>query len=91
MIEVEHDGSASGREPQPAPAPRVDQVVARFARVAPPYAREAHLYRDLGIESVQVLNLLFALEAEFALSLDDQRFIRATTIGDLSRLVGVER
>jgi acyl carrier protein len=69
----------------------VSQVVARFARVTPPYAAEAHLYRDLGIESVQVLHLLFALEAEFAVSLDDRRFIQSSTIDDLARLVGEAR
>jgi acyl carrier protein len=69
----------------------VSQVVARFARVTPPYAAGAHLYRDLGIESVQVLHLLFALEAEFAVTLDDQRFIRSATIDELTRLVGEAR
>ncbi|MFT3770757.1 MAG: acyl carrier protein [Minicystis sp.] len=66
----------------------VSQVVARFARVEPPYAPEAHLYRDLGIESVQVLNLLVAIEAEFAVSLDDRRFIQSGTIDDLAHLIG---
>lgn len=69
----------------------VSQVVARFARVTPPYTAEAHLYRDLGIESVQVLHLLFALEAEFAVSIDDRRFIQSSTIDDLARLVGEAR
>ena len=66
----------------------VSRVVARFARVDPPYAPEAHLYRDLGIESVQVLNLLVALESEFAVSLDDRRFIQSGTIHDLAHLIG---
>ncbi|APR78484.1 Hypothetical protein A7982_03831 [Minicystis rosea] len=66
----------------------VSQVVARFARVDPPYAPGAHLYRDLGIESVHVLNLLVALESEFAVSLDDRRFIQSGTIHELTDLIG---
>jgi len=69
----------------------VSRVVARFARAVPPYAGEAHLYRDLGIESVQVLHLLFALESELGVSLDDRRFIASSTLGDLTRLVGEAR
>lgn len=69
----------------------IGRVVARFARVTPPYSAQAHLYRDLGIESVQVLHLLFALEAEFAVSLDDRRFIQSATLDDLTRLVDSAR
>lgn len=69
----------------------VSRVVARFARATPPYEGQAHLYRDLGIESVQVLHLLFALEAEFAVTLDDQRFIQSATLDELTRLVGEAR
>lgn len=72
-------------------APAVTEVVARFARVLPPYDRAANLYRDLGIESIQALHLLLALEAEFAVALDDQRFIRSATIDDLTHLIGEAR
>lgn len=66
---------------------QVSQVVARFARATPPYAGEAHIYRELGIESVAALHLLLALEAEFSVSLDDRRFMGAVTVGELARLV----
>ena len=69
----------------------VTQVVARFARVTPPFSGEAHLYRDLGIESVQALHLLFALEAELGVAIDDQRFIRSSTLDELTRLVAEAR
>lgn len=69
----------------------VCRVVARFARVAPPFAEGAHLYRDLGIESVQVLHLLFALEEELGISLDDQRFIQSVTVADLNHLIAEAR
>lgn len=69
----------------------VGDVVARFARVEPPYAPEAHIHRDLGIESVQILQLLLALEAEFAVTLDDRRFVKAATIVELARLIGEAR
>ena len=69
----------------------VGDVVARFARVHPPYAPEAHIYRDLGLESVQILQLLLALEAEFAVSLDDRRYIQSATIVELTHLIGEAR
>ena len=67
---------------------RIAHIVARFANAAPPYSSEAHIYREFGIESLKALYLLFALEEEFAISLDDQRFIQAVTIDSLARLVG---
>jgi acyl carrier protein len=69
----------------------VSDVVARFARVHPPYAPGAHIYRDLGLESVQILQLLLALEAEFSVTLDDRRFIQSATIVELAHLIGEAR
>jgi acyl carrier protein len=71
----------------PGQVSSVEQVVARFTRAAPPFARDAHLYRDLGIASIEALSLLFALEAELGVSLDDQGFIQSVTIETLSALV----
>ena len=65
----------------------VNRIVARFARSEPPFPREADVYRDLGIASVEALALLLALESELSISLDDQRFIRSRTVGDLAHLV----
>lgn len=65
----------------------VGGVVGRFARAAPPFAEGAHLYRDLGIASIDALRLLFALEEELCVALDDRRFIQSTTIADLVRIV----
>jgi acyl carrier protein len=65
----------------------VEQIVARFACVAPPYAMGAHLYRDLGVASIEALSLLLSLEAELGVRLDDQRFIQSVTFEALSALV----
>jgi acyl carrier protein len=69
------------------PQASVARIVARFARAAPPFARDADVYRDLGIASVEALSLLLALEGELSISIDDQRFIRSRTVGDLAHLV----
>ncbi len=65
----------------------VSQTVGAVATVKPPYGGHEHLYDDLGLESVQALNLLLALEERFGVSLDDQKFIQCTTVASLAELI----
>jgi acyl carrier protein len=66
---------------------QVSQVVAASAKVKPPYTGGEHLYNELGLESVQALNLLLALEERFGVTLNDQEFIRCTTVASLAELI----
>jgi acyl carrier protein len=65
----------------------VSEVVAAVAKVPPPYAGGEHLYNELGLESVQALSLLLALEERFGVSLDDQSFVKCTTVSSLTDLI----
>jgi len=65
----------------------VCQVVAASAKLPPPYPEGASLYDELGLESVHALTLLLALEERFAVTLDDQKFIKCTTVASLVDLV----
>ncbi len=65
----------------------VSKLVAAVVRVKPPYTGAENLYNDLGLESVQALNLLLALEDEFGIHLDDRKFVKCTTIEALVSLV----
>jgi acyl carrier protein len=69
----------------------VSQVVAGIASVKPPYTGEEHLYNHLGVESIQALSLLLSLEERFGVSLDDQRFVKCTTVAALADLIGEAR
>ncbi|HLT03137.1 MAG TPA: acyl carrier protein [Geminicoccaceae bacterium] len=69
---------------------RITQVVARVARVADPKLIELDkdLYRDIGVKSTAALDLLLSLEEEFGVSIPDQAFGDARTVGSLVALIG---
>ena len=45
------------------------------------------IYTDLGVESVNAIGILFALEEKFGISIDDADFIKARTLTGLTELV----
>ena len=45
------------------------------------------IYSDLGVESVNSIGILFALEERFGISIDDTQFIKARTLNSLTELV----
>jgi acyl carrier protein len=65
----------------------VSDLVAASAKVPPPYTGSEHLYNELGLESVQALSLLLALEERFGVTLDDQSFVQCKTVGSLADLI----
>jgi acyl carrier protein len=69
---------------------RISQVVARVARVRDPALIEIDkdLYRDIGVKSTAALDLLLSLEEEFNVSIPDQAFGDARTVGSLVSLIG---
>jgi acyl carrier protein len=48
---------------------------------------EDHLVADLGIESIDVLNLVNTVEAKYEISLQDDEIGGLATVGDLHALV----
>ncbi|MDX9857812.1 MAG: phosphopantetheine-binding protein [candidate division Zixibacteria bacterium] len=45
------------------------------------------LYSELGVESVNSIHLLLALEDKFGVSIDDTQFVRARTVAGLTNLI----
>jgi acyl carrier protein len=48
---------------------------------------EKDLYAELGVESVNSIHILLALEERFAISIDDTLFVQARTVNKLTDLV----
>lgn len=66
----------------------VRQVVCGITGLAPDFDTKANLYADLGVPSVQAMQLLTELEERFGIALPDEDFIEAVSLQDLSSLVG---
>lgn len=70
---------------------RVRSVVIRVANLSEQKSTlvlEADLFRDLGVKSTQALDLLMSLEEEFEVSIPDESFGDARTLGALTKLIG---
>ena len=63
-------------------------IVATYGKVRQPFGPDRDLYADLGIESVNAVSILLALESRFGLHIDDARFVEARTVNALVDLVG---
>ena len=62
----------------------VTEEIARLARVAAAdVGRESRLYEDLGLDSLQAIELLLYLDHSFGVSLDDEAAGRIETVGQL--------
>lgn len=51
--------------------------------------RDTNIYADLGIDSVEVMDLLGLIEAEFGVSLDIEKAVNKQTVGDISDFVSI--
>ena len=69
---------------------RVTEIVARIAKVDDPASIgvEQDLYRDVGVKSTAALDLLLSLEEEFDVSIPDESFGDARTVGSLAKMIG---
>ena len=69
---------------------RVREIVASIAKIEKPdeIQDESDVYRDLGIKSVNALDLLLSLEETFDIAISDEDFGDARTVGLLDSLVG---
>ena len=67
---------------------QVREILAEVAGIARDAEGGAHLYADLGIESVDAMRILVALEERLDVRIPDEVWLDATSIADISRLVG---
>ena len=56
-------------------------------QVAPDFPADAHVFRDLGIESTKALELLFEIEDAFEVSLPDLEYNACEHLNDLTDLL----
>ena len=63
-------------------AARTRQVIAKLLKVhLDAVTDEAHFVRDLGMESIQQVGLLAALEEEFDVEIDEEETAQNVTVG----------
>ncbi len=65
----------------------VASVIREVGEVNGEIPAEVDIYADLGIESVNSIGILFALEEKFGISIDDTKFVKARTLNGLMELV----
>ena len=66
---------------------KVRDIIAKVTGLPRNVAGDANLYLDLGVASVDGLNLLTALETQFGVSVPDDEFVTATSITALTSLM----
>lgn len=69
-------------------ADRLRTLVVEYSGIDPDrITDEAHLFDDLGIDSLEKVELVMAAEEEFAVEISDDRATKVQTFGDIVRLV----
>jgi acyl carrier protein len=66
---------------------QVRGILAEVAGVAQDADAASHLYADLGIESVDAMRILVAIEERLGVNVPDEEWLDATSIRDISTLV----
>ena len=56
-------------------------------KISDDFDREAHVFRDLGIESTKALELLFEIEDQFEVAMPDMEDNACEHLGDLVTLI----
>ncbi|MPY90103.1 MAG: AMP-binding protein [Luteitalea sp.] len=79
-------GEAGGRPPRPAAGAPLEAIVGRFASGRPAISDETTL-DELGLSSLERVELMMALEERFQTTVDEAAYTAAQTVGDLRALV----
>src|SRR3984957_8821605 len=79
--------SKSGSNPISAPAPIADLITRIVGRPVPNLQATATLDSDLGLSSLDRVELLGALEDRYQVDLSETRFSSVRTVGDLERIL----
>ncbi|MDJ0763731.1 MAG: phosphopantetheine-binding protein [Myxococcota bacterium] len=65
----------------------VESIVREAGHLSEPIPPSQDLYREVGIQSVNSINILLLLEERFVVSLADDSFMRARTLNQLADLI----
>ena len=63
------------------------QILIDLAHLPPDFDENANLYNDLGVASIQAMELLMALEERYAIRVPDEEFIEAGSLESLTALI----
>ncbi len=63
------------------------QMLTDLAALPQDFDENADLYRDLGMTSMKAMELLMALEERYKVSVPDDEFIEATSLGRLATMM----
>lgn len=67
---------------------QVKEILARQLRVSPDrVTMDAQIKRDLGADSVDILQLLMRLEDDYGIVIPDQELAKFETVGDVVRFL----
>lgn len=67
---------------------QVKEILARQLRVSPDKVTlDAQIKRDLGADSVDILQLLMRLEDDYGITIPDQELAKFETVGDVVRFL----
>ncbi|MFZ3265200.1 MAG: AMP-binding protein [Terriglobales bacterium] len=87
-----HISGTANAEGRDAIASPLAELVAKVTgRAAPKFAPDADLERDLGLSSLERVELLGALEDRYQVDLSETKFANAATVADIDRLLRSER
>jgi acyl carrier protein len=62
---------------------RVVKIIGKSRRIPPEDVRPESTFEELGIDSLDRLNILFDLESEFDIEIDDEEAKRVTNVGEM--------
>ncbi len=63
------------------------QVLTSYFSLPQGFDEKADLYRDLGLSSMQAMELLMALEEDYAVKVPDEQFVEATSLESLTAMM----
>ena len=75
---MDHNNSLTGE---------ITEMVRNIGKVQGEVPPDKDIYADLGVESINSIEILLALEDKFGIAIDDTRFIKARTVQLLIDLV----
>jgi long-chain acyl-CoA synthetase len=86
-IRAAAEAKFSSGAPVAAPAGSLQELVQRVAGRKIELRRDAHLDSDLGLSSLERVELMSALEDRYQVDLSDRQFVQVNTVAELEQLV----
>lgn len=56
-----------------------------------PINRSSRLYKDLGVDSLELLEVIMEVESEYHITIEDSEICESSTVGDIIDLINAKR